>query len=148
MMELQKYRMRFGLVMLTAFAVICQAAKAQDKRPTARQVVATIQEHVGVPWNSDTVDTFKAGNPDIAVTGIAVTMMATLDVLQRAAAKGQNLVITMSLLFIITWTSPKAWTRMTQYGRRSAHSSRNTGWWCGDFMITGIGETRMASSSA
>jgi len=28
------------------------------------------------------------------VTGIAVTMMATLDVLQRAAANGQNLIIT------------------------------------------------------
>ena len=42
----------------------------------------------------ETVDTFKAGNPDTPVTGIAVTMMATMDVLQRAAAKGQNFVIT------------------------------------------------------
>jgi putative NIF3 family GTP cyclohydrolase 1 type 2 len=41
-----------------------------------------------------TVDTFKAGNPETEVKGIAVTMMATLDVLQRAAAAGQNLVIT------------------------------------------------------
>jgi len=56
--------------------------------------VAAIQEHVGVPWKTETVDTFKAGNPETRVTGIAVTMMATLDVLQRAAAKGQNLIIT------------------------------------------------------
>jgi len=56
--------------------------------------VAAIQKNVGVPWNSETVDTFKAGNPDTPVTGIAVTMMATLDVLQRAAKKGQNLIIT------------------------------------------------------
>jgi putative NIF3 family GTP cyclohydrolase 1 type 2 len=41
-----------------------------------------------------TVDTFKAGNPDAEVKGIAVTMMATLDVLQRAASAGQNLIIT------------------------------------------------------
>jgi len=94
MRKLQKYRIRFGLVLLAAFAVVCQGAKAQDKRLTAREVVAAIQGHVGVPWNWDTVDTFKAGNPDSPVTGIAVTMMATLDVLQRAAAKGQNLVIT------------------------------------------------------
>jgi putative NIF3 family GTP cyclohydrolase 1 type 2 len=40
------------------------------------------------------VDTFKAGNPDAEVKGIAVTMMATLDVLERAAAAGQNLIIT------------------------------------------------------
>ena len=69
-------------------------AEAQEKRPTAREVVAAIQEHVGVPWKTQTVDTFKAGNPDTRVTGVAVTMMATLDVLQRAAAKGDNLVIT------------------------------------------------------
>jgi putative NIF3 family GTP cyclohydrolase 1 type 2 len=69
-------------------------AEAQEKRPTAREVVAAIQEHIGVPWKTQTVDTFKAGNPDTPVTGIAVTMMATLDVLQRAAAKGRNLIIT------------------------------------------------------
>jgi putative NIF3 family GTP cyclohydrolase 1 type 2 len=69
-------------------------AMAQNKRPTAREVVAAIQEHIGIPWQKETVDTFKAGNPDTPVTGIAVTMMATIDVLERAAANGQNLVIT------------------------------------------------------
>ena len=70
------------------------SAAAQAKPLTAREVVARIQEHVGIPWMQQTVDTFKAGNPDAEVKGIAVTMMATLDVLQRAAAAGQNLVIT------------------------------------------------------
>ena len=90
----QCYGARFGLAMLAALTVVCHGAKAENKRPTAREVVAAIQKNVGVPWNSDTVDTFKAGNPDTPVTGIAVTMMATLDVLQRAAEKGQNLIIT------------------------------------------------------
>lgn len=67
---------------------------AQDKRLTAREVISRIQARVGVPWQAETVDTFKAGNPDEAVTGIAVTMMATMDVLERAAASGKNLVIT------------------------------------------------------
>jgi putative NIF3 family GTP cyclohydrolase 1 type 2 len=75
-------------------ALVGQQTMAQDKKPTAREVVAAIQEHVGISWQKETVDTFKAGNPDTPVTGIAVTMMATLDVLQRAAAHGQNLVIT------------------------------------------------------
>jgi putative NIF3 family GTP cyclohydrolase 1 type 2 len=79
---------------LVAFAIFGLPTEAQEKRPTAREVIAAIQEHVGVPWKADTVDTFKAGNPETRVTGIAVTMMATLDVLQRAAAKGENLVIT------------------------------------------------------
>ena len=72
----------------------CRPAMAQNKKPTAQEVVAAIQEHVGIPWQKETVDTFKAGNPDTPVTGIAVTMMATMDVLERAAAHGQNLVIT------------------------------------------------------
>jgi putative NIF3 family GTP cyclohydrolase 1 type 2 len=71
-----------------------QFAVAQHNRPTAREVVAAIQKNIGIPWNSDSVDTFKAGNPDIPVTGVAVTMMATLDVLERAAAKRENLIIT------------------------------------------------------
>jgi hypothetical protein len=63
---------------------------AQERRITAREVVAEIQKQVGVEWKKETVDTFKAGNPDTAVTGIAVTMMATMDVLQRASAKGSS----------------------------------------------------------
>jgi putative NIF3 family GTP cyclohydrolase 1 type 2 len=66
-----------------------------QKRPiTAREIVARIEGHLGVPTPAKTVDTFKAGDPDTPVTGIAVTMMATYDVLERAAAAGDNLVIT------------------------------------------------------
>src|ERR1700730_7533333 len=84
-----------GLLLLVAASSIgASAAEAQDKPLTAREVIARIQEHVGIPWQQETVDTFKAGNPDAQVKGIAVTMMATWDVLQRAAASGQNLIIT------------------------------------------------------
>jgi len=69
-------------------------ALGQQKPVTAREVIERIKAHVAVPWQNDTVDTFKAGNPDTPVTGIAVTMMATFDVLQRAAASGNNLIIT------------------------------------------------------
>jgi putative NIF3 family GTP cyclohydrolase 1 type 2 len=84
-----------GLLFAAIFtALLCGSASAQEKPPTAREIVTAIQAHVGIPWMSQTVDTFKAGNPDTPVTGIAVTMMATLDVLQRAAANHQNFVIT------------------------------------------------------
>ncbi len=69
-------------------------AIAQEKAATAREIVDLIQAKTGVPSRAETVDTFKAGNPEAAVKGIAVTMMATLDVLRRAAAAGDNLVIT------------------------------------------------------
>jgi putative NIF3 family GTP cyclohydrolase 1 type 2 len=83
-----------ALLACAALAVPNSAASSEAKRLTAREVIARIQKEVGVPWQSDTVDTFKAGDPDTPVTGIAVTMMATLDVLQRAAAAGDNLIIT------------------------------------------------------
>jgi len=70
------------------------AAFAQERPLTAREVIQRIQEHVGVPWQKETVDTFKVGDPDTKVTGIAVTMMATFDMLQRAAASNANLIIT------------------------------------------------------
>lgn len=74
--------------------VLVQTAAAQQTPGlTARKVIERIKQNVGVPWREKTVDTFKAGNPDTPVTGIATTFMATLDVLQRAAASGKNLVI-------------------------------------------------------
>src|SRR3982074_1978472 len=63
-------------------------------QPTARQIVERIQKNVNVPWRTETVDTFKAGNPDTPVTGIATTMMATSEGLQEAAESGRNLIIT------------------------------------------------------
>lgn len=85
---------RKGITAFVFAALFIPIASAQTKTPTAREVVASIQQHIGIPWNAETVDTFKAGNPDTPVTGIAVTMMATLDVLQRAAAQHLNLIIT------------------------------------------------------
>jgi len=82
-------------VMLTATALVAPPAMdGQAPSLTARQVLERIKANIGVPWMDQTVDTFKDGDPDTRVTGIAVTMMATLDVLQRAAAQGSNLVIT------------------------------------------------------
>jgi putative NIF3 family GTP cyclohydrolase 1 type 2 len=70
--------------------VFAQSIYAQ----TAAEVVQLIQKNINVPWSSNTVDTFKAGNPNSPVTGIATTFMATLEVLKKAKAAGCNFVIT------------------------------------------------------
>lgn len=62
--------------------------------PTAAQVVERIRAAVGIAWQADTVDRIVAGDADTPVSGIATTMMATLDVLRRAAAQKLNLVVT------------------------------------------------------
>ncbi|MGA0558809.1 Nif3-like dinuclear metal center hexameric protein [Larkinella sp. VNQ87] len=61
---------------------------------TVGQVIDRIKANVGIPWREQTVDNLIAGKPELPVKGIAVTMMATLDVLQRAAAQNLNLIIT------------------------------------------------------
>ncbi len=61
---------------------------------TAREVVELIEKNSGVPINARSYrDTFKLGNPDSTVRGIATTMMATFDMLKRAHTAGLNMVI-------------------------------------------------------
>lgn len=83
--------LRISLFLITAQAILFGQP---SNGLTARQVIERIQAQVGVPWRTETVDTFKAGDPETRVTGIATTMMATYDVLVRSAAKGKNLIIT------------------------------------------------------
>jgi len=61
---------------------------------TAREIVDLIKKNTGVPWNEQSYrDTFKLGNPDSSVKGIATTVMVTFDMLKRANAAGLNMVI-------------------------------------------------------
>jgi putative NIF3 family GTP cyclohydrolase 1 type 2 len=78
---------------------------------TARQVVERIQRNIGVPWNPNSSrDTFKAGNPDTPVKGIATSFMSTLDVLQRSHAAGRNFIITHEPTF---WHDPEPTPNLT-----------------------------------
>jgi putative NIF3 family GTP cyclohydrolase 1 type 2 len=78
-------------------------AKAQPipTQLTAAQLVDRIRSHVGVPWQPETVDRILAGAPDTVVRGVAVTMMATLDVIERAVAAGKNMIITHEPTFYV-----------------------------------------------
>ncbi|MDQ6676240.1 MAG: Nif3-like dinuclear metal center hexameric protein [Acidobacteriota bacterium] len=80
------------MFVLGAAAGIVSAQKGSSM--TAEEVIERIKRNTGVPWRLQTVDTIKSGNPKTQVQGIATTMMATLDVVQRAAASGKNFVIT------------------------------------------------------
>lgn len=117
-------------------------AMAQNKKPTAEEVVATIREHVGIPWQKETVDTFKAGNPDTPVTGIAVTMMATMDVLERAAANGQNLVITHEPTFYNHLDQPDGMDESDAVWKEKRAFLEKHGMVVWRFHITGTGENR------
>src|SRR5258708_9375923 len=94
-----------GLILAASLLAVPSTAQEStpnspaNQRLTAQEVVERLKAHVGIPWMTETVDTFKAGDAQTPVTGIAVTMMATLDVLKRAAANKQNMMITHDRTF-------------------------------------------------
>jgi putative NIF3 family GTP cyclohydrolase 1 type 2 len=66
---------------------------------TAGDLVARATAALGVAARPTTVDGIDAGDPDARVTGVAVTTLATLEVLERAVAVGANVVVTHEPLY-------------------------------------------------
>ena len=78
----------------TAVLILVALPLSAQNAPTAASVIQVVRERSGAQLRTPTVDTFKTGDTTARVTGVAVTMMATLDVLKRAVEKGDNLIIT------------------------------------------------------
>ena len=68
---------------------------------TAEQVVERIQKNLSVPWKDSPLNTFKCGDPKASVSGIAVTGMATLDVVKRALRQKANFIVTLGPTFFM-----------------------------------------------
>src|SRR4051812_38564164 len=64
---------------------------------TAGEVVNRIKAVMavqGVAWSDATTrDRFKFGGPDVVVSGIATTFMATFEAITRAAERGLNMIV-------------------------------------------------------
>lgn len=85
--------LRYLVVLLLALAPLTLASHAQ-KALTAQEIITEMRRAAGITAAPDTVDTFKAGDPQTVVTGIATTISPTMDVLRKAVAAHDNLVIT------------------------------------------------------
>jgi putative NIF3 family GTP cyclohydrolase 1 type 2 len=94
---------RRNFIIASSALLAAPLAKAQQTstQVTAGQLVERIRNQVGVPWQANTVDRILAGNAETVIQGIAVTMMATLDVLERAVAAGKNMIITHEPTFYL-----------------------------------------------
>jgi putative NIF3 family GTP cyclohydrolase 1 type 2 len=66
---------------------------------TAEAVIGRIRAQLGGDWPATGPDGFKAGEASTLVKGIAVTAMATLDVLKEAVKANANIVITYEPTF-------------------------------------------------
>ncbi len=69
------------------------------------------------PVRPDTCDTLKAGSLDHEVHGIAVTFMATVEVIEKAAALGADLIVTHEPTFY-EHTDHPAWRDGSEVARR------------------------------
>lgn len=93
---------------------------------TGRDVVALIQKNVGVHWNEQSYrDTFKLGDPDGVVKGIATTVMVTFDVLKRANEAGLNMVIAHEDTFWNDRDETKDLTSMPLYKAKTEYALKN-----------------------
>src|SRR5271169_4311443 len=94
---------RRSFIFGASVALTAQLAKADGTSAplTAGQVVDRIRKQVGIPWRAQTVDQIVAGSQSTPVHGIATTMMATLDVVERAAAAGKNMIVTHETPFYL-----------------------------------------------
>src|SRR4051812_42267083 len=68
------------------------AAANADAKTVGEIMDLFISEVPGAPFPT-TVDTLKAGNRDLKVTGIVTTMFATLELIQKAIGMGANFII-------------------------------------------------------
>lgn len=90
---------RAFLIVSMGMAATKLARPSTAQTIAAGQVIDRIKANVGIPWRAQTVDNIIAGSAETPVKGIATTMMATLDVLRRAADAGKNMVITHESTF-------------------------------------------------
>jgi putative NIF3 family GTP cyclohydrolase 1 type 2 len=61
---------------------------------TAGDIVDRFKQHLGQPWRDASYrDTFKSGSADTVVTGISTTVFVSLEVIEKAAAAGLNMII-------------------------------------------------------
>ena len=93
-----------GALSRREFVAATAGSLAVVRPPAARQLTAAnvierIRADVGVPWREKTIDGVKAGDPATVVTGIGVTVMATLDALREAAAAKRNFIVTQEPVF-------------------------------------------------
>ena len=86
-----------GLAVTAFFSLpLVSAAKSilvHSEKPTVGQIIDAFIKQVPGGQIANTVDTLKAGNRDIKVTGVVTTMFATIEVIRKAISINANFII-------------------------------------------------------
>jgi len=88
------------------FAQVAGTAALAGGRLAGQQTPLTAQQVIDRVGNAGSADGIKAGDPASVVSGIAITAMATMDVLARAVRENANLVVTLEPAFFGSTDAP------------------------------------------
>jgi putative NIF3 family GTP cyclohydrolase 1 type 2 len=90
-----KTKLLINLLLLTPLFLF-----AQNNQPkTPQDVVNLIKKNVTCDWATQTVDNFKAGDPQTQLKGIATCMFADMNTLREAVKQNCNFIITHEPVF-------------------------------------------------
>ena len=87
----------FAFLFVLLVPMFSWAQKSTSQTPN--DVVELMKKQVTCDWLEQTVDVFKAGNPDVELKGIAVCMFADVPTLRKAVDEGCNFIITHEPVF-------------------------------------------------
>jgi putative NIF3 family GTP cyclohydrolase 1 type 2 len=85
----------------TAGAALIAAGPSapQNTILTVTLAMDRIRQNIGVTWKESTIDGVKAGDGNASVSGVAVTAMATMDVLARAVREKASLIVSLEPVY-------------------------------------------------
>lgn len=89
--------MKVVILILLVIPFFSFAQKVTPKTPD--EVVEQMKKHLTCDWLSETVDVYKAGDPQTPLKGIAVCMFADMPTLEKAVELGCNFIITHEPIF-------------------------------------------------
>jgi len=121
-------RRGFGFGVVAGAATIALPAIAAARAPTVAQVLASIRAGCaadGVAWSAQTVDTLKAGDPDMPVRAIAATFMSTFNLLRKAVESGANLIVSHEPTFWSHGDTTAEWVNDPVYRAKMDFIDRN-----------------------
>src|SRR5215469_13475844 len=103
----------------TAGAALIAAgpSASQSTTLTVGRAMDRIRQNIGVAWKEPTIDGIKAGDGNASVSGVAVTAMATMDVLARAVREKTNLIVSLEPVYFSHNDGPATPNPQTAPGR-------------------------------
>ncbi len=89
---------KYGFLLFLFFPVLL-TAQSTNLPKTPEDIVNLIKKQVTCEWSAQTVDVFKAGDPQTPLKGIVTCMFADMHTLKEAVKLGCNFIITHEPVF-------------------------------------------------